>query len=134
MSVRHGIRLRLQRKEEGCECMWHDNPNYWASQVALVVKDLPANAGDIRDTSSIPESERSVGGGHGNPFQYSCLENPMGRGAWRATVHGVTESDVTKATWHTAHTRDIVSSLRYTINFISILNLLCGNMLNRLVH
>ena len=109
-------------------------PLRWTSQVVLVVKKPPANAGDIRDTSSIPESERSVGGGHGNPFQYSCLENPMGRGAWRATVHGVTESDVTKATWHTAHTRDIVSSLRYTINFISILNLLCGNMLNRLVH
>ena len=61
-----------------------------ASQAALVV--MPANAGDIRDTSSIPESERSVGGGHGNPFQYSCLENPMDRGAWLSTVHGVTKS------------------------------------------
>ena len=48
-----------------------------------MIKNLPANAGDIRDTGSIP------GGGHGNPLQYSCLENPIDRGAWRATVHGV---------------------------------------------
>ena len=45
-------------------------------------KEPPANAGDIRDTSSIPESGRAPGGGHGNPFQYSGLENPMDRGAW----------------------------------------------------
>ena len=51
-----------------------------ASQVALVLKNPPANAEDIRDTSSIPGSERSLGGGHGNPLQYSCLENPMDRG------------------------------------------------------
>ena len=50
---------------------------YWASQVALVVKNLPANAGDIRDIGLIPGLRRSPGGGHGNPFQYSCLENPM---------------------------------------------------------
>ena len=64
----------------------------WASQVALVVKNLPANAGDIRDKGSIPELGRSRGGGHGNPLQYSCLENPMDRGAWWATVHGVAKS------------------------------------------
>ena len=58
----------------------------------LVVKNLPANAGDIRDAGTIPGSGRSSGGGHGNPLQYSCLENPMHRGAWRATVHGVTNS------------------------------------------
>ena len=63
---------------------------YWASQGALVVKIPPANAGDIRDVGSIPGSGRSPGGGHGSPLQYSCLENPMDRGAWRATVHGVT--------------------------------------------
>ena len=50
--------------------------------VALVVKNLPANAGDMRNTGSIPESGRSPGGGHGNPLQHSCLGNPMGRGAW----------------------------------------------------
>ena len=63
-----------------------------ASQVALVVKNPPAIAGDIRDTGSIPGLGRSAGGGHDNPLQYSCLENSMDRGAWRATVHGVTKS------------------------------------------
>ena len=52
-----------------------------ASQVALVIKNPPANAGDTRDTGSIPGSGRSPGGGLGNPLQYSCLENPMNRGA-----------------------------------------------------
>ena len=64
----------------------------WASQAALVVKNSPANAGDIRQVGSIPGSGWSPGGGNGNPLQYSCLENPMDRGAWRATVHGVTQS------------------------------------------
>ena len=63
-----------------------------ASQAALVVKNPPANAGDVRDVSSIPGLGRSPGGGHGNPLQYSCLENPMDRGAWWATVHGVAKS------------------------------------------
>ena len=63
-----------------------------ASQVALVVKDSPASVGDVRDTGSIPGLGRSPGGRHGNPLQYSCLENPMDRDAWRATVHGVKKS------------------------------------------
>ena len=57
--------------------------------MALVVKN---NVGDVRDLSSIPGSGRSLGGGNGNPLQYSCLENPMDRGAWWATVHRVAES------------------------------------------
>ena len=58
-----------------------------------VVKNLPANAGDA---GSIPGLARSPGGGNGNPLQYSCLENPMDRGAWWAIVHGVSkESDMT---------------------------------------
>ena len=69
----------------------------WASQVALVLKSLPVPAGDLRDAVSIPGSERSPGRGHGNLLQYSCMENPMGRGAWWATVHSVTESDITEA-------------------------------------
>ena len=69
-----------------------------ASQVALVVKNLPANAGDIRDVGSIPGLGRSPGEGNGNRFWYSCLENPMDRGAWRARVHQVAESDTTKVT------------------------------------
>ena len=57
-----------------------------------VVKNLPANAGDGRDSSSIPGSGRSPGIGNGNPLQYSFLENPMDRGAWWAAVHGVSKS------------------------------------------
>ena len=62
----------------------------WASQVALVVKNPLANAGNIRERGLIPGVGRSLGGGHSNPLQYSCLENPMDRGAWQATVYGVT--------------------------------------------
>ena len=70
-----------------------------ASQVALVVKNPPAKTGGIRDLGSVPGLGRSPGEGNGNPLQYSCLENPMDRGAWRATVHGITkESDTTEAT------------------------------------
>ena len=58
----------------------------------LAVKNLPANAGDARDTVLIPLLGRSPGGGNGNPLQYSCLENPMDRGAWQAMVQGVTKS------------------------------------------
>ena len=59
------------------------------SQVALVVKNPPDNAGDLRDTDLIPGLGRSPGEGNGNPLQYSCLENHMDRGAWWATVHGL---------------------------------------------
>ena len=61
-------------------------------QETLAVKNLPANAGDIRDVDLIPRSGRSLGGEHGNPLQYACLENPMDIGAWRATVHRVAKS------------------------------------------
>ena len=61
-------------------------------QVVLVVKNLPASAGDIRDTSSIPGSGGFPGVGNGNPLHYPCLENPMDRGAWWATIHGVEKS------------------------------------------
>ena len=57
-----------------------------------VEKNPPADAGDVRDVSSIPGLGRSPGGGHGNPLQYSYLENPMNRGAYQAMVHGVTKS------------------------------------------
>ena len=60
-----------------------------ASQVALVVRNPPANA---RDMGSVPESGRSLGGGHGNPLQHSCLENPMDRRLWQPTVYGVAKS------------------------------------------
>jgi len=87
---------------------------YEASHMALVVKNLPANAGDIRDPGSIPGLARSPGGGHDNPLQHSCLENPMDRGAWWAAVHGVTRiqtwlSDWTKTASHTDDTERRIS-------------------------
>ena len=63
-----------------------------ASQVVLVVKNPPANAGDIRDGGLIPWSGRTLVEGHGNPLQCSCLENPVDRGAWRAAIQRVTDS------------------------------------------
>ena len=66
----------------------YSNPRW----VALVVKNLPVNAGDTRDMGSIPGSGRSPGEGNGHPFKYPCLGNPKDRGAWWATVHGVAKS------------------------------------------
>ena len=68
---------------------------FWASQVALVVKNPPANAGDIGDTDLIPGLGLSHGEGSGNPLQYSCLGNPMGREAWLTIVHQVAEESGT---------------------------------------
>ena len=72
---------------------------YGASQALLVVKNPPANAGDARDVGLIPGSGRFPGGGHGNPLQYSCLENPMDRGAMVGyNPQGCKELDTTEAT------------------------------------
>ena len=68
------------------------------SLLALVVKNLSANVGDVKDVGSMPELGRSPGEGNGNPLQYSWLENPMDRGAWWATVHRVAELDTTVVT------------------------------------
>ena len=70
------------------------SPVSWASQVALVVKNPPVNAGDTRDTGSTPGLGRCPGGEQGNPLQYSFLENSMDRGAWGTMVHGVTKSQM----------------------------------------
>ena len=64
-----------------------------------MVKNPPDNIGDVRDMGLIPGLGRSPGGGHGNPLQYSCLENPMDRGAWQATVHGVPKSQIHLTYW-----------------------------------
>ena len=69
-----------------------------ASQAALVVKNLPAHAEDVRDVGLIPGSGRCPGEGNGHPLQHYSLTNPMDRGAWQAIVHGVTELDTTDAT------------------------------------
>ena len=63
-----------------------------ASQAVLVIKSPPANAGEVRSAGLILGSGRSPGGGNGNPLQYFCLDNPMDRGAWRATVHRVAKN------------------------------------------
>ena len=63
-----------------------------------MAKNLPANAGDVRDEGSIPGLGRSPGEGNDNPVQHSCLENPMDRGAWQASLQGRKESDMTEAT------------------------------------
>ena len=75
--------------------------------MVLVVKNPSASAGDIKDTGSIPDSGRPPGGGHGNPLQCSCLENPVDRGAFRATVHRVAQkqSDLTEHICARTHTR-----------------------------
>ena len=66
--------------------------------MVLMVKNPPANAGDVRDAGLIIELGRSHGGGHSNPLQCSCLENSMDRGAWQATIYKVAESDATEVT------------------------------------
>ena len=87
--------------------------------MALVVKNLPANAGDVRDVGSIPGSGGSPEGGYGNLLQYSCLENPMDGGAWWVIVHGVAKSrtrlrDFTFTFHHTHHMSGLFTHLIFT--------------------
>ena len=85
----------------------------WASQVALVVQNPPANVGDVKDVGLIPWSGRSPEGGHSNPFQYSCLKNPIDRGPWWAIVHMVTKSQTQLKELNTCtHTHTYMTSLR----------------------
>ena len=93
MSLESGQRLRRTSPEQGSRIF----PKKWswfvgASQLVRVVKNLPANAGGVREVGLTPGSGRSPEGGHGNALQYSCLENPMDREAWWATVHRVAMS------------------------------------------
>ena len=88
--------------------MWQ---THGASQVVVMVKNLTANAGDIRDAGSIPALGRPPGGGHGNPFNYSWLENSMDRGAWWAIVHKVAKSQ-TKLKPLSMHTCDKLTAKR----------------------
>ena len=73
-------------------CIWIEVIPMLGFLGGLVLKNPPASTGDVRDAGSIPGSARSPGGGHDNPLQYSCLEPTTDRGAWQATVHGVTKS------------------------------------------
>ena len=74
-----------------------DKLEFRASQVVLVIKNPPGDAGDIKGVGLTPGVGKSPGGGHGNSLQYSCLEKPMDSGAWRATVLGGAESDTAEA-------------------------------------
>ena len=94
----------------------HIYTNTWASQVALVVKNLPANAGDVTDVGLIPGLGRSPAGGHGNPLQCSCLENPMDRGAWWAAVHRIAKS-VTQLKQLSTHARMHIHTHKYTYTY-----------------
>ena len=78
----------------------------WVSQVVPAVKNLPTNAGDVRDVVSIFRSGRSPGGGHGNPLRHSCLENPTDRGACQASVHHSVTQSRTPVKRLSMHTRD----------------------------
>ena len=99
LGLRNTILLQLlpsasvtSQKEKKITTKDTQNVPHQASQVALVAKILPASTGDVRDMGSILELGRSPGEGHRNPLQYSCLENPMDRGTWQATVHRITQS------------------------------------------
>ena len=94
----------------------------WVSQVVLVVKNPPANAGDIRDADAIPGKGRSPGRGHGNPLQYSCLKNSMDRGIWRATVprvaHSQTQLKQINRVWYKLlHVLDI-HKMKYSVKIL----------------
>ena len=99
-----------------------------ASQMALVVKDLPVNAGDFRDVGLIPGSGRFPGGGHGSPLQYSCLENPMDRRTWRAMLHRVAKSR-TKLKWLNIHAHIYI--FVYIYKYLS-LSFSCGSVVKNL--
>ena len=90
--------------------------------MVLLVKNLPADVGDISDVGLISGSGRSSGGGNGNPLQYSCLETPMDGGAWWATVHSITESDTTEVTesYGQYHKKESYSFLGIEIGDVSV--------------
>ena len=90
-------------------------PSMWASQVAPVEKNPPANARDVRDVSSIPGWRRSHEGRHGIPLQYSCLENTMDRGSWGTTIRRVAESHTTEATQQACTLSMLFSPLCYMV-------------------
>ena len=84
-----------------------------------MLKNLPASGGDAGDVGSIPGSGRSPGRGNGNPLQYSCLGNPMDRGAWQATVHSVADLDRTEDSTHTVL---LMTHLKYFFQVFLFIN------------
>ena len=96
MNFFPSVHNRVKRQGTGCFSGYYTGPSG---------KELPAHVGDAGDPSSIPGSGRSPGGGNGNSFQYSCLENFLDRGAWWAIVHGVEELDTAEQPNTTHNTR-----------------------------
>ena len=92
-----------------------------ASRVVLVVRNAPANAGDVREAGCIPGSGRSLGGGHGNPLQYSCLEKAMDRGAWCVTVYRVSKSRTRPKWLSTDKCNPSCSSIRLCFLYFEVL-------------
>ena len=114
----------------------------WASQVVLLVKNLPANAGDPRDSGSIPELGRSPGERNVNPFQCSCLENPKDREAWQVTVHRVAKTR-TRLKRLSGHTATFASQWRWQTPYDwlcqsyllpGIISLICGILKTKQTH
>jgi len=95
------------------------SPIIGTSRAELVVENLPDSAGDAGDVGLIPGSERSPEGGHGNPLQYSCLENPMDRGAWQATVHRVAKSQ-TWLEWFSTPSSSVFHTKKSSISGLDI--------------
>ena len=100
----HGVTKSQTRLSDFRGHLWARPSTEWASQVALVVKNPPANAGDARDAGSITGSGKSPGVGNGNLLWYSCLENSMDRGTWSATVHESMGQQRVGHNWVTEHT------------------------------
>ena len=98
--------------------------------MGLVVRNPPASVGGARDMGSIPGLGRSPGVGNGNPFHYSCLENFMARGAWRATVHGTTKSQTQLSDWAQSKSSDHGAPGNYTLHGRSISRFLIYGMLS----
>ena len=106
-SLPWGLCTEVFSSNPGLYSLWHPSPSreWCIPQVAQRVTNPPANAGDIGDEGSILGWGRSSGEGNGNPFQYSCLKNPMDRGTCQATVHGVTKSQTGLSTHTHTHTQ-----------------------------
>ena len=117
----HHVALQCGSSECSLFCNWQKHLMLFP-QVANLVKNLPGNAGDARDMGPIPELGSSPGEGNGIPFQYSCLGNPMNRGAWQAIAHGVAkELDMTKHTGYNAFLHLLFKKSLSCMSYINIL-------------
>ena len=128
MRLGLGVRQTCLASKEKCACesLYLNREAGWlycilepfgykrASQVALVVKNLPANTGDVGDKGSIPGSVRSLGGGNDNLFQYSCLKIPIDRGAWQTTVQRVAKTWTQLNTLNSSHFLSTDSTTSYS--------------------